>query len=242
MRWTDAGWRIVSSDDTGATTASRGPFPEIEDVEAELRTPTDDTGNDDDTIRNLVQEGLVHRGLSSTRQWIEGTDEWGGQSAWRQSANRFDPRLIPTEEFGYMHERFDNVLAAIRAREAWESRNPMGTIHARVRHPGPRCRNQGANSGEEFRDDVLIPQVKTHRANGETIRVALDDAEFGYPTGWLEEVFGGLIRRMPEITHGQVTPVSTKHPKQAAEAMRYMQEAESRRAGTHEEEERDRWN
>lgn len=62
-------------------------------------------------------------------------------------------------------------------------------------------------------------------ARGQTLRVELEDAEFGYPCGWLEEVFGGLVRKMPDITPTQVTLVSTHHPDATAEAIGYMREA-----------------
>ena len=99
------------------------------------------------------------------------------------------------------------------------------TLRADVRHPGPRYREQGACSGEEFRDDVLIPRAREAAARGQTLRIELEDAEFGYPTGWLEEVFGGLVREMPGITPAEVTPVSSNHPDAAAEAIGYMREA-----------------
>lgn len=105
-------------------------------------------------------------------------------------------------------------------------------LRAEVRHPGPRYREQGAGSGEEFRDEVLIPRVREALARGQALRVELEDAEFGYPCGWLEEVFGGLVRRMPGITPAQVTPVSANHPDAAAEAIGYMREAALHAAGT----------
>lgn len=105
---------------------------------------------------------------------------------------------------------------------------PQATsIRAAVRHPGPRYRNQGAHSGEAFRDKVLIPQVRKHLAAGRRICIRLDDAEYGYPCGWLEEVFGGLVRAMPDVTHLQVTPISRRHPRDAADAIRYTKDAAS---------------
>ena len=98
-------------------------------------------------------------------------------------------------------------------------------LHARVRHPGPRYRSQGRCSGEEFREDVLIPYVNEQRARGRTPCVVLDDAEWGYPCGWLEEVFGGLVRRMPDRGATPVTPVSRRFPDHAAEAIGYMRAA-----------------
>lgn len=55
--------------------------------------------------------------------------------------------------------------------------------------PGGRYREDGAYSGEEFREDVLIPALEQH----DHVTVILDGAD-GYPSSFLEEAFGGLIR------------------------------------------------
>ncbi|WP_429237025.1 STAS-like domain-containing protein [Aeromonas salmonicida] len=55
--------------------------------------------------------------------------------------------------------------------------------------PGPRTKELGENSGEAFRDDILIPAIREHKQ----VRVNLDGV-FGYGSSFLEEVFGGLVR------------------------------------------------
>lgn len=57
--------------------------------------------------------------------------------------------------------------------------------------PGPRKREHGDNSGEEFLHDVLIPALEKHR----TVRVDLTPA-IGIPASWSEEVFGGVVREL----------------------------------------------
>lgn len=57
-------------------------------------------------------------------------------------------------------------------------------------YPGGRLRTDGPASGEEFRDDRLIPALK----RSETVDVVLDGA-MGLPPSFLEEAFGGLLRR-----------------------------------------------
>ncbi len=57
--------------------------------------------------------------------------------------------------------------------------------------PGPRFRSIGPDSGEEFRETVLIPAIQE---NGiENISVNLDGT-CGYGSSFLEEAFGGLVR------------------------------------------------
>jgi hypothetical protein len=59
--------------------------------------------------------------------------------------------------------------------------------------PGHRYRKQGSWSGEEFRDDHLLPLFKRAVAAGARLRVELAGTQ-GYATSFLEEAFGGLSR------------------------------------------------
>jgi hypothetical protein len=59
-----------------------------------------------------------------------------------------------------------------------------------TRRPGPRYRDRGAFSGEEFRETVLIPIVE----RGEPVEIDLDGTCW-YGSSFLEEAFGGLIRQ-----------------------------------------------
>ena len=61
-------------------------------------------------------------------------------------------------------------------------------------HPGPRYPHQGLGSGEEFREKHLKPKFEAAREAGEKLFIELDGVEFGYPTSFLEEAFGGLAR------------------------------------------------
>lgn len=56
--------------------------------------------------------------------------------------------------------------------------------------PGGRYRTDGPASGEEFRESVLIPALRENA----TIVIELDGTR-GYPSSFLEEAFGGLVRR-----------------------------------------------
>jgi hypothetical protein len=57
--------------------------------------------------------------------------------------------------------------------------------------PGPRKEIVGPNSGEKFRETVLLPTIKANP--NEQIVVNLDGTA-GYGSSFLEESFGGLIR------------------------------------------------
>ena len=59
--------------------------------------------------------------------------------------------------------------------------------------PGPRYIDEGKNSGEKFRKEVLFPLVLNALENNENFIVDLDGTA-GYGTSFLEESFGGLIR------------------------------------------------
>lgn len=56
--------------------------------------------------------------------------------------------------------------------------------------PGARNRTDGPYSGEEFREDFLEPALLKY----DVVTVVLDGA-YGYPLSFLEEVFGGLVRK-----------------------------------------------
>ena len=59
--------------------------------------------------------------------------------------------------------------------------------------PGGRYRSAGPYSGEEFREDFLEPMFNNLKQD-QKIKVELDGC-YGYPVSFLEEVFGGMIRK-----------------------------------------------
>jgi hypothetical protein len=57
-----------------------------------------------------------------------------------------------------------------------------------TRYPGGRLRIHGPHSGEEFREDILIPALR------EVDKVILDlNGAVGLPSSFLDEVFGGIV-------------------------------------------------
>ena len=59
--------------------------------------------------------------------------------------------------------------------------------------PGARYTTEGKHSGEQWRDEYLFPQLLNAMELDDLLFVDLDNTA-GIGTGFLEEVFGGLIR------------------------------------------------
>ena len=60
--------------------------------------------------------------------------------------------------------------------------------------PGARYISDGPFSGEEFRDKLLEPRYLNCLSLG--IKLIIDfDGGYGYPITFLEEAFGGLVRK-----------------------------------------------
>lgn len=57
------------------------------------------------------------------------------------------------------------------------------------RFPGGRFRTDGPHSGQEFREDLLVPALQAQ----DRVMVLLDGVA-GLPSSFLEETFGGLVR------------------------------------------------
>jgi hypothetical protein len=62
--------------------------------------------------------------------------------------------------------------------------------------PGPRLREEGEYSGEEFLEKLLLPAYQQVVADGGTLLIDLDGTE-GYATSFLEAAFGELARKFP---------------------------------------------
>jgi hypothetical protein len=61
-----------------------------------------------------------------------------------------------------------------------------------TRYPGGRYARLGNFSGEEFRDSFLIPALEEVKDGQVTVML---DGALGYSSSFLEETFGGLIRK-----------------------------------------------
>jgi hypothetical protein len=90
--------------------------------------------------------------------------------------------------------------------------------------PFGRYRTDGPESGEAFREDVLIPALEKHS------QVRLDvDGVAGLPSSFWEEAIGGLIRRGQDVAtiRQQLEVVTTERDLQSYVrlAWRYLSEA-----------------
>lgn len=95
--------------------------------------------------------------------------------------------------------------------------------------PGGRYRRISEFSGEEFRERLLEPAVKS----GAKVTVDLDGVA-GYGSSFLEEVFGGIVRAMRWISREQVNnhiAIATNRESWRLEANQYIDE-ELKRSGT----------
>lgn len=67
----------------------------------------------------------------------------------------------------------------------------MKTIYVKdfTRYPGPRFRSLGEFSGEQYREEILKPEIMEN----DLLEVNLDDV-YGYGSSFLEEAFGRLVK------------------------------------------------
>lgn len=91
--------------------------------------------------------------------------------------------------------------------------------------PGPRYVREGKFSGEDFRNTVLLPLINKAKQQNDKITIILDGG-YGYPTSFLEEAFGGVIRATNDRSIlGLLEFVSVEEPALIDEIKLYMLEA-----------------
>lgn len=93
--------------------------------------------------------------------------------------------------------------------------------------PGGRFPWEGPNSGEEFRERVLMQSYHKAREQDSALIVDLDGTS-GYASSFLEEAFGGMIRKRyaeKEDFLRRLTILSGAQPKWIQRVERYIQQA-----------------
>jgi len=94
--------------------------------------------------------------------------------------------------------------------------------------PGGRFPWEGPNSGEEFREKVLVHRYREARQANVDLVVDLDDTS-GYASSFLEEAFGGMIRKRyaeKDDLLARLTILSGAQPKWVQRVERYIRQAE----------------
>lgn len=94
--------------------------------------------------------------------------------------------------------------------------------------PGARYQVDGEFSGEDFRERLLKPAIE--RAIKKKTKVIVDfDGGYGYPTSFLEEAFGGLVRGVGCYSAKQILDVlefvSMDEPSLITEVRNYIDPA-----------------
>lgn len=72
--------------------------------------------------------------------------------------------------------------------------------------PGARYEEQGPFSGELFRNSILYPKFIEAMNNNEELIVDLDGG-YGYGSSFLEESFGGLVRKLFDEKYNNISDV-----------------------------------
>ncbi len=94
-----------------------------------------------------------------------------------------------------------------------------------TKFPGPRYRNEGDFSGEEFRENFLHKNFERIIKNGGKLVVNLDGT-FGFGTSFLEEVFGGLARTFKNVdVASYLRIISNEEPYLSTDIKSYIADA-----------------
>jgi hypothetical protein len=92
------------------------------------------------------------------------------------------------------------------ARPTHGGRRSMIEIHLAAdfsRYLGGRYRTDGPWSGQQFRDDMLVPRFDEAHAQGAKLVIVLEGLA-AVPSSFLEEAFGGLLRVRENLSLGDV--------------------------------------
>ena len=95
-------------------------------------------------------------------------------------------------------------------------------------YPGPRYKNQGPGSGEEFREKYLKKAFDEAVSKDEILVVDMEGSPFGYPTSFLEEAFGGLARiRGTDKVKRNIKIICVSEPHLKEEIIHYINYSET---------------
>lgn len=92
--------------------------------------------------------------------------------------------------------------------------------------PGARYIADGEFSGEDFRNIILEPRYKECKENNKKLIINFDGG-YGYGTSFLEESFGGLVRKgysCDELLKN-IELISEEEPELIDKVVKYIKEA-----------------
>jgi len=95
---------------------------------------------------------------------------------------------------------------------------------------GSRLIIEGPHSGEDFRIKFFYPMIIDAIASNETLTIDFDGG-IGYGTSWLEEVFGGVIRKDrvdAQDVRKHLRLIATQQPYILRLVDKYMKQAEEK--------------
>ena len=90
--------------------------------------------------------------------------------------------------------------------------------------PGPRLKEEGSFSGEEFYEQILKPKYLEAKGKDKKLFVDLDGT-YGYGTSFLERSFGGLVREYGKDPIERIIFKSEEDPYLIEEINLYMNQA-----------------
>ena len=94
--------------------------------------------------------------------------------------------------------------------------------------PGGRLIEEGDDSGEKFRDELLIYKYEEAEKSGTILEIDFDDC-YGVGTSFLEEAFGGLVRKYHKrgvLKHIRI--ISLEDETISGNVKKYVEEAEAK--------------
>lgn len=90
--------------------------------------------------------------------------------------------------------------------------------------PGGRYVSEGKYSGQDFRERILEKAYLEAKEKREKLLIDLDGG-YGYGSSFLEEAFGGLVRKLGKVDLLLFEIKSDEEPQLVDDVMNYMKEA-----------------
>lgn len=90
--------------------------------------------------------------------------------------------------------------------------------------PGGRFKSEGEFSGEDFRETILLPKYLEAVKLNQPLCINLDGG-YGYGSSFLEEAFGGLVRRLNKVDINIIDIISDEEPQLKVDIKEYLEDA-----------------